>query len=356
MSCESTRLKVKPFGTYNGTRLVYFPVLDRLRNISEVILYDLLSILWASLRVDIIYMLGYSSAPILIIPKFLRKKIFVNVDGLEAARPKFSPIVRLLYRAFEKLVTEIAEYIIVDSSSMGAYYRRNYRIDPVFIPNGGSCTNEVKPLGSETLKRYGLENNGYYLFIARLTPDNNIDLIIDGFKKTNSRKKLVVIGPLVKNTFVEALLANNDKRIIFLGGIYEPRLQRTLRYNSYAYVHGHQMGGTSVSLVEAMSCKSTIIALDTPCTREVAEDSAIYFERNAEEFKSRIEDLESTRLIAEPNEVAYALYKKKYSTDNTTDRFIELVKCASKSNPKHHSQLSKKHIQILRTIAIFLNG
>jgi len=325
VSCESKGFKIKPYGNYQGVRLVYFPIINSLRSISEAFVYDLLSVLWATLRVDVIYMLGYSSIPTLIFPKLLRKAVLVNVDGLEAARPKFSPLLRFFYRSFEKLVTKIADYIIVDSQTMGVYYRRNYGLAPIYIPNGGGCTRSIKPLDSIALKAYGLEKGEFYLFIARLTPDNSIDLIIDAFKRTNSRKKLVIVGPLVENSFVKKLLANKDERIVFLGGIYEPRLQRTLRYNCFAYIHGHQMGGTSVSLVEAMSCGNIILALDTHCNREVAETSAIYFKKYAEDLKEKIEALEETRSSIQVNETAYLLYQKKYSVDKTVNKFTDVI-------------------------------
>jgi glycosyltransferase involved in cell wall biosynthesis len=325
VSSESKGFKMKPYGTYHGVRLVYFPVINSLRSFSEVFVYDLLSVLWAMLRVDIIYMLGYSSVPTLIFPKLLGRVVLVNVDGLEAARPKFSPFLRLFYRSFEKLVTKIADHIIVDSKTMGFYYWRNYGVAPIYIPNGGGCTRGIKPLDSTILKAYGLEKREYYLFIARLTPDNSVDLIIDAFKRTNSPKKLAVVGPLVKNGFVKRLLANRDERIVFLGGIYEPRLQRTLRYNCFAYIHGHQMGGTSVSLVEAMSCSNIILALDTYCNREVAEASAMYFKRDAEDLREKIEALEETQSCVQVNETAYLLYQRKYSLDNTVGKFIDVI-------------------------------
>jgi len=336
VSCESKGFKIKPYGTYQGVRLVYFPVINSLRSISEPFVYDLLSVLWAMLRVDVIYMLGYSSVPTLILPKLFGRVVLVNVDGLEAARPKFNAFLRFFYRSFEKLVTKITDYIVVDSRTIGIYYRQNYGITPIYIPNGGGCTRSIKPLDSAVLKAYGLERGEFYLFIARLTPDNSIDLIMYAFKRTNSQKKLAIVGPLAKNSFVKKLLANKDERIVFLGGIYEPRLQRTLRYNCFAYIHGHQMGGTSVSLVEAMSCSNTILALDTHSNREVAETSAIYFKKDAEDLKEKIEALEETQSSIQANETAYLLYQKKYSVDNTVNEFIDVVNnVAEAENPAH---------------------
>lgn len=78
-------------------------------------------------------MLGYSSVPTLFFPKLLKKPVIVNVDGLEAARPKFSPLIRFFYRSFEKLVTKTADYVVVDSKTMGVYYERNYGMSPIYI-------------------------------------------------------------------------------------------------------------------------------------------------------------------------------------------------------------------------------
>lgn len=341
VSCESKGFKIKPYGTYQGVRLVYFPVINSLRSFSEAFVYDLLSVLWAMLRVDVIYMLGYSSVPTLILPKLFGRVVLVNVDGLEAARPKFNALLRFFYRSFEKLVTKITDYIVVDSRTIGIYYRQNYGITPIYIPNGGGSTRSIKPLDSAVLKAYGLERGEFYLFIARLTPDNSIDLIMYAFKRTNSQKKLAIVGPLAKNSFVKKLLANKDERIVFLGGIYEPRLQRTLRYNCFAYIHGHQMGGTSVSLVEAMSCSNTILALDTHSNREVAETSAIYFKKDTEDLKEKIEALEKSPSSIQANETAYLLYQKKYSVDNTMNEFIDVVDNVAEEKNLAHKYRSK---------------
>ena len=150
-------------------------------------------------------------------------------------------------------------------------------------------------------------------------------MIIDAFKSTNSKKKLVIVGPLINNSFVKKLLTKKDERIVFLGGIYEPRLQRTLRYNCFAYIHGHQMGGTSVSLVEAMSCGNTILAFDNDSNREVAENSATYFKRDVEDLKQKIEVLEEKQSSIQVNETARLLYEKKYSVNNTLNSFIDAV-------------------------------
>jgi rhamnosyltransferase len=269
-------------------------------------------------------MLGYSSCPTLIFPKLLGKVVLVNVDGLEAARRKFSPLLRFFYRSFEKLSVKIADYIIVDSMTIGLYYQRNYSISPIYIPNGGGGVREVAPFDIHVLKPYGLDKGDYYLVVARLIPDNNIDLIIEGFKKARSNKKLVIVGPLVRSNFVRGLLNEKNDKIIFLGGIYGLKLQRTLRCNCFAYIHGHEMGGTNPSLVEALSCSNTMLAIDVPFTREVAEDSATYFKKDADDLKKKIEALESVT-YTRVNEEAYKIYRNKYSVEKTISAFVEFI-------------------------------
>ena len=323
VSCESKRFKLKPYGTYKGVRLVYFPVIASLRNISEVAVYDTLSVLWATLSADIIYMTGYSSILTLVFPKLLGKPTIVNVDGLECRRRKFNLLLRFLYRFFEIITPKIAEYILVDSLEIGIFYNRTFNVTTVYIPNG---IEEIEPLDAKVLKNYHIEKNEYYLVIARLIPDNNIDLIVEGFKRSNSGKKLVIVGPLDTSRYVKELLLQKNEKIVFVGGIYEPRLQRTLRHNCFAYVHGHEMGGVNPSLVEALNCRNVVLALDVPFNRETAENAAIYFKKDPNDLKEKMKTLENggldrTTLMEE----AYAIYKRKYTVDIMVKEFTEFV-------------------------------
>ena len=322
VSCESKNFKIKPYGDYMGIRLIYFPVISSLRSISEPLIYDLLSVIWATFRVKVIYMLGYSSIFTLIFPRLLGKVTLVNVDGLEADRKKFGSVVRFFYRSFEKLSPKIADYIIVDSMAIGKYYEGNYGKPTVYIPNGGGSIKEIASSDPSVLMaKYGIEKGDYYLVLARLIPDNNIDLIIEGFKASHSNKKLVIVGPLTKDKYVDGLTKHKSEKVLFIGGVYETKLQRALRKNCFAYIHGHEKGGTNPSLVEALSCGNTILSIDVPFTREVAEDSAIYFKKNANDLKLRIEELESNHFVR-PNRRAYEIYRKKYSVEHTMNAFI----------------------------------
>jgi glycosyltransferase involved in cell wall biosynthesis len=325
VSCESPLFRPKTFRDFKGVRLVYFPIIGSIRNISEPFLYDLLSVLWFSFRVDIIYMLGYSSMPLLVISKILGKTVVVNADGLEPKRPKFNRVLKFFYRSFEILATKIANNIVVDSEEIGFYYKQRYGLSTTYIPNGGGLVREVRPFGSETLKRFGLEREKYFLVIARLEPDNNIDLIIAGFIRANSDKKLVIIGPLKKSKYVKRLLQMRSEKVIFVGGIYELRLQRTLRQYCFAYIHGHELGGTNPSLLESLSCSNRILALNVPFNREAAENSAIYFEKDIDDLRVKIQTLEKNPSPL-PNRHAYEVFERKYSGEKAIEMFANFVK------------------------------
>lgn len=329
VSCETKLLRPRGAESTNGAKLVYFPIIECIRNFSEPLVYDLLSVLWFSFRVDYILMLGCYFPPELILPRLLRKKVLVHVDGQEWRRRKFGRFLRFQLKQAEKLIVKVANQVIVDSPVIGEYYNKNYKIRSLYVPTG---IEEIQPFEKEEAKavlmKYGLINNGYYLVIARLEPENNVDLIVNEFKKSNSKKKLAIIGPLKNNSFVKHLLENHDSRILFLGGIYEPRVQRTLRHNCFAYIHGHEVGGANPSLIEALSCGNSILAFDCPYSREVSENAAVYFKKTPDDLKIKIEALEKFQNFR--NDLAYRLFKQKYTINKMVDTVEVLIKGQSR--------------------------
>ncbi len=315
VSCETKLLNPKASEEYYGAKLVYFPIIEAIRNLAEPGLYDMLSIFWASLKTDHILMLGCYFPPSLIVPRLLGRKVFVHVDGLEWKRRKFSRFLRFQLKQFEKVIVKVSNKVLVDSPVIGQYYDQNYSIASLYVPTG---VEEIQPFenssADECLNKFNLSKQDYYLVIARLEPENNIDLILAEFCISNSKKKLAIVGPLKNSDFVRKLLECHDDRVLFLGGIFDPQVQRTLRHNCFVYVHGHEVGGANPSLIEALSCKNVTLAIDCPYNREVAENSAIYFSKTPEDFRLKLEQLEmSPEVIDEKSAIAYSLYRKKYT-------------------------------------------
>ena len=196
----------------------------------------------------------------------------------------------------------------------------------MYIPYG---TREIKPLNPINLKRFNLKSNEYYLSIARLEPENNVKLIIDEFQTSNSKKKLVIVGPLKNTSYVKDLLKNKSEKVIFTGGVYEPSVQRMLRHNCYAYIHGHEVGGTNPTLVEALSCRNIIFSLNVPFNREVAGESAIYFTKEIGNLKEKIQFFEKDNAADSAKygnyrEKVYKRYKEKYSVQGMVNASADL--------------------------------
>jgi glycosyltransferase involved in cell wall biosynthesis len=321
VACESNKLKSNPFANFHNVKLVYFPIINSIRTISDVLTYDALAVLWASFNVDIIYMLSYTNSPLLLFPRLLGKTVVANADGLEWKRRKHSKFLRMLLRSFEALSLKVVNCMVVDSKALGRYFEINYNVPTEYLPYG---TREIMPLSSLNLRKYGLETNNYYLVIARLEPENNIDIIIREFNKSNSKKKLVVVGPLKNTPYVKKLLSEKSKKIIFTGGIYEQQVQRMLRHNCFAYIHGHEVGGTNPTLVEALSCRNLTLAFDVPFNKEVAGPNAIYFNKENGNLRDFIDFLEedvknNPQKYDEWKQQAYDRYQKKYSISGMVD-------------------------------------
>jgi rhamnosyltransferase len=331
VACESGNLIGKRCKEYRGVRLVYFPIIERIRILSEVGLYDTLSMLWCALRADLIYVLGSYSGIALAIPRIFGKVVAVNVDGIEWRRRKLRPLLRILLRLVAMINARLANYVIVDSTVVGRYYKDSYRVEPTYIPNG---TRNIQPLEPDVLRAYGLQPQQYYLVIARLEPENNVDLIMEGFKASGSNRKLVIVGPLLNRQYVRKLLRTSDKNVLFVGGIYDPQLQRTFRHNCYAYVHGHEVGGTNPSLVESLSCGNLVLALDTPYNRETAEAAALYFTKKHNDLAEKINFVETNpEYVRRLMKMAYETYRRKYTVEAMCSAFDAFLETALHRKP-----------------------
>jgi glycosyltransferase involved in cell wall biosynthesis len=168
----------------------------------------------------------------------------------------------------------------------------------------------------EKIKEFGLEKNGYYLVVGRLIPDNNADLVVEGFKRAATNKKLVVVGDVpYKDEYADQIKAEASDKIIFTGYVYDQELLMELYANAYVYVHGHEYGGTNPTLLKALAYGCSILALDTPFSREVLldEEFGTYFEKNPDSFAEAV-----SRLDSEPDRVQR---QKEHSRDRIKDTY-----------------------------------
>lgn len=218
-------------------------------------------------------------------------KICVNPDGHEWKRSKWNALVRAYWKYSEKLMVKHADYLICDSIGIEEYIKESYsRYSPTttYISYGSDIT--VSSIGDNDEKikgwyrKHNLNSGEYFLIVGRFVPENNYLTMINEFMKNATNKDLVIITNFENNKFFKSLKEytkfESDKRIKFVGTVYETELLKKIRENAFAYIHGHEVGGTNPSLLEALASTKINILLDVNFNKEVGRDAALYFSKD----------------------------------------------------------------------------
>lgn len=333
VSCEGPGDQSKP-AVYKGVNLFYFPVRPFFRVIYEV-LYDIYSLVKSSLVCDCIYMLGYGAGLFFFIPKIFRKKLVVNVDGLEWKREKFNKLERSILLISERCAVRFADAVVADSKGIKKYIEGRYKKRAAYITNGVNAPqvekwDDRKFSGQGFLKENtALLPKGYWLTVARLEPENNIHIIVQAFLKSNPNRKLVIIGNFSSKKYQRHVLKilednNAGEKVILTGAIYDVHLLNMLRQNCFAYIHGHSVGGTNPTLLEAMSMKNLVIAHDNEFNREVGGQTTLYF-KDVNDLVARIEEIENKpESLAHLKEAAYSRVLSNYSWTDIVEEYDKL--------------------------------
>ena len=272
--------------TWNGVQIAHCFDLEHKIGTAGQFIYDLNCIRDSRKRdYDVLLQLGYTSSSIWY--KLLPKKaiILTNMDGLEWKRTKYSKPVRRFLKTAEKFAAVSSDFLIADSIAIKSYIKKKYNRDSKFIAYGANLSfNESE----QVLLDYQVEKYKYNMLIARLEPENNIETILDGVERSDSVFPFLVVGKhetkfgeFLKNKF------SKDNRIKFLGGIYNIEHLDNLRFYSNLYFHGHSVGGTNPSLLEAMASSSFIIAHDNDFNKSILGEDAFYF-LNSDDVKLQL--------------------------------------------------------------------
>lgn len=243
--------------------------------------YDLNCILDSRKRsFDIILQLGYTSSSIF--SAFFPKKALIatNMDGLEWKRTKYGPRTRKFLKYAEKVAVKRSHYLVADSLEIQKYLKNTYGCPSEFIAYGATIFNEPEV---DVLNKYSLQPYQYDMLIARLEPENNIETILDGVAQSSAGRPFLVIGNYQK-TFGRYLTEKfkDIDAIRFLGPEYDHRVINNLRYHSNLYFHGHSVGGTNPSLLEAMSSHALIASHRNNFNAAILGKDAYYFSDAAE--------------------------------------------------------------------------
>lgn len=271
---------------------------------------------------DIILECGYQSVSVSYFLTPINKSIIVtNMDGLEWKREKWSPLIKRLTKKFEKWGVKKSHALVSDNEGIREYLLNEYGKDSYMIPYGAE---DFKNIDRNLISDIEKTGDEYFLLIARLEPENNIEMILDGYVNSNSDTPFLVVGN--HHTKYGDYLKNKYKlnNIKFLGGIYDAEKVNNLRYFSKAYFHGHSVGGTNPSLLEAMACNCLIIAHDNEFNKSVLNGIGLFFE-NKFDVSEYIKDLKESSLQADEfkreNKI---LINTTYSWDNIINQYEQL--------------------------------
>jgi len=323
--CHKNLFKEYP-KTINGVNLVYLPTIEK-KSLSQLI-HSFQSIMHAVFSdADIILVVNSANGPFGLISKIFRKKTAINVDGLEWLRPKWKGLGGKYFYWASKLATKFYDEVINDSFAMADFYRKEFNINSTVIAYGANIRYSKNP---ELIKKWDLEKDDYYLIVGRLIPDNNSNLIVREFIKSNSKKKLVIVGDVpYKDEYAEKIKNTRDSRVIFTGYVKDQDELAELFHNSFVYCHGHEFGGTNPTMLHALAYGCAIVALDTLFTREMLENGkyGLFYTKENNNLKSLIEKVETDKTIVENfKHISRDRIIENYTWEKITEQYIELFK------------------------------
>ncbi|TPE46131.1 DUF1972 domain-containing protein [Pontibacter mangrovi] len=308
---------------WNGVKIVHCYDPEEKIGTAGQFIYDFNCILDSRKRgFDAILQLGYTSSSIWgkLLPK--DAMVFTNMDGLEWKRTKFSPKVQKFLLKAERWAVKMSDYLISDSLGIKDYLHNKYKIDSTYIPYGAHLFHDPH---ISKLAKYDVKPYNFNMLIARLEPENSIEVILDGVSDATDKKTFLIIGNH-KTKYGEYLKAKYKEvsNINFFGGLYDIEALNNLRYYSNIYFHGHTVGGTNPSLLEAMASSALICAHNNPFNRYILGEDSLYFttrEDVAEILNSTSKESSSTGLMVNHNRIKIEKY---YSWQKIIDSYEEL--------------------------------
>ncbi len=314
---------------------------------AQAIFYDVAALKWCcnyirenQISHPVVYILACRIGPF---ASYFRKKIhklggtvYLNPDGHEWKRAKWSMPVRAYWKISEKVMVRNADLLVCDSQNIERYIVNNYsRYQPktTFIAYGSetepSRLSDDDKVYTDWLREKKLMPREYYLVVGRFVPENNFETMIREFMRSDSKKDFAIITT-ANHAFLEHLERKlhfrKDGRIKFVGTVYERELLKKIRENAFGYLHGHEVGGTNPSLLEALGSTDLNLLLDVGFNREVAEDAALYWKKESGSLAGLIgkADRMSESELAEMGRKARRRIQDAYSWEYIAGRYEDI--------------------------------
>ena len=258
-------------------------------------------------------------------------RVFLNPDGHEWKRAKWSAPVRKYWKYSEKMMVCGSDLVVCDSKNIEKYIQQEYGVkNTTFIAYGAEtepskCSEEKY---EKWLSEKGLRRGEYYLIVGRFVPENNYETMIKEYMKSKTTKDFAIItnaNPQLQNELEEKLGYQKDPRIKFVGTVYDQELLKKIREEAYGYFHGHEVGGTNPSLLEALGSTKLNLLLKIGFNEEVAEDSALYWTKDPGNLATLIDKCEGIDR-EELGKKAKARIRTAYSWEYISGRYAEIWK------------------------------
>lgn len=301
---------------WEGVRRVTIPV--RANGPLSTVTFDWRSTLLAAKRGGLILTLGYNTALFCFLYRLSGVRNLINMDGLEWKRAKWSTVARTWLWINERLGCWFGNHLIADHPVIADHLAtRVSRTKITMIPYGAD---KLSSASDEYVIRMGLVGREYILVIARPEPENSILEIVESFSRKKRGVKLVVLGRYEEtNPYHMQVRHSASDEVLFPGAIYDRDIVEALRYHALFYVHGHRVGGTNPSLVEALGAGNPVLAHDNPFNRWVADQGGIYF-KDADDCALKFDLLLSDKQTLEVMAVAS---KERHTTMFTWESVLQ---------------------------------
>lgn len=298
------------------------------------ILYDLRSVWRARKGFDAVYMLGYGVSFACFLPRLSGSKVWINMDGVEWRRSKWNSLAKLYLRVMEKVAGWTANRLVFDNGALG---------EEVSARVGGHAEHSVLAYGAPVVEScdpspltdFNLEAAGYDLVLCRAEPENHLLEIIEAHERSDASVPLAVVANTDNDSeYSRKVLARASDRIRILGPVYDRKSVDALRFHSRLYLHGHSVGGTNPSLIEAMGSGAFVLAHDNPYNREVLADTGMFFKdvSSLEKQLRRLEDLEFVERERSGSRARDRVLRE-YGWEELADRYASLMLTMTEFQP-----------------------
>jgi glycosyltransferase involved in cell wall biosynthesis len=296
--------------TWQGVERVHIPV--KQDGPKGTIVFDWKSTVHAAKYGDLCLTLGYNTAVFCTLLRLKGVPNLINMDGIEWSRAKWGPVAKTWFWLNDWAGCWLSNHLVADHPRIKDHLNSRVRENKItMIPYGADAVTDspIAPLSA-----LGLEARQYLTVIARAEPENSLLEIVTAFSRKQRGYKLAILGKYEpeNNAYHRAVMEAAGPEVLFLGAIYDKDVVQALRFHSIAYIHGHQVGGTNPSLIEAMGAGNPVIAHDNQYNRWVAGELARYFS-DADECSSRLDEiLQSPNVLSEMKQGILQRYRDEF--------------------------------------------